>query len=117
MAVAVSYPGVYIQEIPSGTRAIAGVPTAIAGFVGYTARGPVNAPVQLFSYADFERNFRGVAPRQPACLRGQPFLPEWRRQRVGGPRGRRRGARRHRHAHNGGRPDPDRHRRQRGRVG
>ncbi len=60
MAVAVSYPGVYIQEVPSGSRAIAGVPTSIAAFVGYTARGPVNDPVQLFSYADFERTFGGL---------------------------------------------------------
>lgn len=60
MPVAVSYPGVYIQEIPSGSRAIAGVPTSIAAFVGYTARGPVNEPVQLFSQADFERRFGGL---------------------------------------------------------
>ncbi|WP_146348167.1 phage tail sheath C-terminal domain-containing protein [Phaeobacter marinintestinus] len=60
MAVALSYPGVYIQEVPSGSRAIAGVSTSIAAFVGYTARGPVNDPVQLFSYADFERQFGGL---------------------------------------------------------
>ena len=60
MAVAVSYPGVYIQEVPSGSRAIAGVPTSIAAFVGYTARGAVNQPEQLFSFADFERAFGGL---------------------------------------------------------
>ncbi|WP_282606188.1 phage tail sheath C-terminal domain-containing protein [Pelagibius sp. Alg239-R121] len=60
MAVAVSYPGVYIQEVPSGSRAIAGVPTSIAAFVGYTARGPVNEPEQLFSFGDFERAFGGL---------------------------------------------------------
>ena len=60
MAVAVSYPGVYIQEVPSGSRAIAGVPTSVAAFVGFTARGPVNEPAQLFSFADFERRFGGL---------------------------------------------------------
>lgn len=60
MPVSVSYPGVYIQEVPSGSRAIAGVPTSIAAFVGYTARGAVNDPVQIFSFADFERNFGGL---------------------------------------------------------
>ena len=60
MAVSVSYPGVYIQEIPSGARAIAGVPTSIAAFVGYTGRGPVNEARQIFSYADFERAFGGL---------------------------------------------------------
>ena len=55
----VSYPGVYIEEVPSGSRAIAGVPTSVAAFVGYTARGPVNEPAQIFSFADFERSFGG----------------------------------------------------------
>ena len=57
MAVSVSYPGVYIQEVPSGSRAIAGVPTSIAAFVGYTGRGPVNDAVQIFSFAEL-----GYAP-------------------------------------------------------
>lgn len=60
MAVSVSYPGVYIQEIPSGSRAIAGVPTSVAAFVGYTGRGPVNKARQIFSFADFERAFGGL---------------------------------------------------------
>lgn len=60
MTVSVSYPGVYIQEVPSGARAIAGVPTSIAAFVGYTARGPVNEARQIFSFADFERSFGGL---------------------------------------------------------
>lgn len=60
MAVNVSYPGVYIQEVPSGSRAISGVPTSVAAFVGYTARGPVNDAQQIFSFADFERTFGGL---------------------------------------------------------
>lgn len=59
MPVQVSYPGVYIDEIQSGSRAIAGVPTSVAAFVGYTSRGPTNDPIQIFSYADYERNFGG----------------------------------------------------------
>jgi len=61
MPVAVSYPGVYIQEVPSGSRAIAGVPTSVAAFVGYTARGAVNEATQIFSFADFERRFGGLS--------------------------------------------------------
>lgn len=60
MAVSVSYPGVYIQEVPGGARAIAGVPTSIGAFVGYTARGPVDRARQMFSFADFERMFGGL---------------------------------------------------------
>lgn len=60
MAVSVSYPGVYVQEVPSGSRAIAGVPTSIGAFVGYTARGPVDEARQMFSFADFDRAFGGL---------------------------------------------------------
>jgi phage tail sheath protein FI len=42
MPVAVSYPGVYIQEIPSGVRTITGVSTSIAAFFGRTQKGPIN---------------------------------------------------------------------------
>lgn len=62
MAVAVSYPGVYIQEVPSGSRAIAGVPTSIAAFVGYSRRGPIDEARQIFSFADFERTFGELHP-------------------------------------------------------
>lgn len=60
MPVSVSYPGVYIQEISSGARAIAGVPTSIGAFVGYTARGPVDEARQVFNFGDFERAFGGL---------------------------------------------------------
>ena len=57
MAVAVSYPGVYVQEVPSGVRSIAGVSTSITMFIGRTVRGPINQPVRLTSFADFDRAF------------------------------------------------------------
>jgi hypothetical protein len=59
MAVAVSYPGVYIEEVASGVRAIAGVPTSITAFVGYTRRGGLT-PHRIFSFADFERTYGGL---------------------------------------------------------
>ncbi|MEM1130365.1 MAG: phage tail sheath C-terminal domain-containing protein [Pseudomonadota bacterium] len=57
MPVTLSYPGVYIEEVPGGGRAIAGVPTSVAAFVGYSLRGPTNTARQIFSFADFERTF------------------------------------------------------------
>jgi len=57
----VSYPGVYIQEIPSGVRTITGVPTSITAFVGRASAGPENDPVVINSWADFERRFGGLA--------------------------------------------------------
>jgi phage tail sheath protein FI len=61
MAVAVSYPGVYVEEVPSGVRTITGVATAITGFVGYTPRGRDHRATRLFSFADYERAFGGLA--------------------------------------------------------
>lgn len=60
MPVQLSYPGVYIEELPSGVRTIAGVATSIAAFVGRAWRGPVDEPVTLYSYADYERQFGGL---------------------------------------------------------
>ena len=37
----VSYPGVYVQEVPSGVRSIAGVSTSIAVFMGRAKQGPM----------------------------------------------------------------------------
>lgn len=60
MPVSVSYPGVYVEEIPSGVRSITGVPTSVAAFVGRALRGPSDEAVVINSYADFERVFGGL---------------------------------------------------------
>lgn len=60
MPVTPTYPGVYIEEIPSGVRTIVGVATSITAFVGRTLRGPVNEPVRVQSFAEFERIFGGL---------------------------------------------------------
>jgi phage tail sheath protein FI len=39
-----TYPGVYIEEVRSDVRPIAGVATSITAFVGFGLRGPVNEP-------------------------------------------------------------------------
>jgi len=60
MPVQLSYPGVYVEEVPSGVRTITGVATSITAFVGRALRGPTTAPVTLTSYGDFERVFGGL---------------------------------------------------------
>src|SRR5690348_16980467 len=60
MTITTTYPGVYVQEIPSGVRAITGVATSITGFVGPAPRGPANKAVSIGSFADFERSFGGL---------------------------------------------------------
>jgi phage tail sheath protein FI len=60
MPSALSYPGVYIEEIPSGVRTIAGVATSITAFVGRAWKGPLNEPVVITSFADYVRGFGGL---------------------------------------------------------
>ena len=55
-----TYPGVYIEELPSGVRTITGVPTSIAAFVGSARRGPVDEPRRVTSWADFQRTYGGL---------------------------------------------------------
>lgn len=57
MAVQPTYPGVYVQEVPSGVRTIVGVATSIAMFIGRASRGPLNRPVLCLNPSDFERVF------------------------------------------------------------
>src|ERR1044072_4903203 len=76
-------PGVYIEEVPSRIKAIEGVSTSTAGFVGAARRGPVAglalpyqpdpgwtvqpdaAPILVTSYSEYVRQF-GSAPLNPA---------------------------------------------------
>ena len=60
MPAAVSYPGVYVEEISSGVRTITGVATSVTAFLGKAVRGPVNQAVTLTSFGDFERVFGGL---------------------------------------------------------
>lgn len=55
-----TYPGVYIEEIPSGVRTITGVATSITAFIGRALSGPTDEPITINSYGDFERIFGGL---------------------------------------------------------
>lgn len=57
MPVSPTYPGVYVQEVPSGVRTIVGVSTAIGMFIGTSKKGPIGEPVRCTGYMDFTRNF------------------------------------------------------------
>ncbi|MUM31932.1 hypothetical protein FZI93_08915, partial [Mycobacterium sp. CBMA361] len=61
MPIAPTYPGVYVEELPSGVHTITGVSTAVTAFLGYFLQGPMDAAVQIFSVADLERNFGPLA--------------------------------------------------------
>lgn len=50
-------PGVYVEEIDTGTKPIEGVSTSTAGMVGVTERGPTNVPILITSYGEYTRWF------------------------------------------------------------
>ncbi|RME01414.1 MAG: phage tail sheath family protein, partial [Bacteroidetes bacterium] len=60
MPVRPTYPGVYIEEVPSGVRTITGVATSITAFIGRALRGPVDEPTIINNFGDFERKFGGL---------------------------------------------------------
>src|SRR5436190_22123660 len=63
MPVTTSYPGLYLEELPSNAHSITAAATSITVFVGYThpfKTRKFNTAVQLFSFADYEREFGGL---------------------------------------------------------
>lgn len=78
MPITPTYPGVYIEELPSTSHTITPAPTSVAAFVGYTH--PLKTPqsgataktaqaIQLFSFADYQNNFGGFFD--------SPWLPDY----------------------------------------
>jgi phage tail sheath protein FI len=74
MPVIPTFPGVYIEEIPSGVRTISGVSTSVTAFVGYTARGLDNRATRIFSFADFERACGGLDRESELSYAVQQFF-------------------------------------------
>jgi phage tail sheath protein FI len=64
MPVTTSFPGIYIQELPSSVHSISAAPTNIAVFIGYThplktSPSIAGIPQQLFGFSDYQRAFGG----------------------------------------------------------
>ena len=60
MPATLTYPGVYIEEVPSGVRTITGVATSVTAFIGRALRGPSDRPRLVQSFAEFERVYGGM---------------------------------------------------------
>jgi len=58
--------GIDVREEPGAEQSIARAPTGITAFIGRALRGPLNRPLPLQSFADFERTFGGLW--QPSTL-------------------------------------------------
>ncbi|HEY3057570.1 MAG TPA: phage tail sheath C-terminal domain-containing protein [Chloroflexota bacterium] len=74
MPTTLTYPGVYIEEVPSGVRTIASVTTADTAFVDCFRRGPMNRAVRITSLADFQRGFGGLDPTSEASYAIQQYF-------------------------------------------
>ncbi len=55
----VSYPGVYVAEIPGGARPIEAASTSTAAFVGIAEKGPDGAAVRVTSWDEFQKAYGG----------------------------------------------------------
>lgn len=60
MPVTPTYPGVYVEELPSGVRTITGVATSVTAFIGPAEQGPTDRAVKIQSFSDFQRQFGGL---------------------------------------------------------
>ncbi len=74
MPTVVSYPGVYVEELPSGQHTVTGVATSITAFVGRARSGPTDGPRTITSYADFERLYGGLAYGYPMSYTVRDFF-------------------------------------------
>ena len=64
-------PGVYVEEIDSGSRPIEGVGTAVAAFVGFAEKGPFNYPTLVSNWTQFTKTFGDFV--EDACLAQSVF--------------------------------------------
>ncbi|MBN4077097.1 hypothetical protein JYT48_02375, partial [Mariprofundus ferrooxydans] len=65
------HPGVYIEEIPSGSKPIEGVGTSTAAFIGYTSQGSIGEPELIFKWDDYDKQYGGI--RDTGTADGDPM--------------------------------------------
>jgi phage tail sheath protein FI len=58
-----TYPGVYVEELPSGVRTITGVATSIACFVGWAPKGPTDRAVRIGNFTEYVEAFGNIHPK------------------------------------------------------
>jgi phage tail sheath protein FI len=59
MTTNVTYPGVYMQEVPSGVRPIEMASTSTAAFFGVAERGPIGEVRRIFNFTQFQTLYGG----------------------------------------------------------
>src|SRR5712691_4234574 len=74
MPSSLTYPGVYVEEVPSGVRTITGVATSVTAFIGRARKGPIDTAIDITSFADFEREFGGLWLDSPMSFAVRDFF-------------------------------------------
>ncbi len=60
------HPGVYVEEIPSGSKPIEGVATSVAAFIGKATKGPVGKAELVQSFDGYNDLYGGIASEDDA---------------------------------------------------
>jgi uncharacterized protein len=71
-----------VAEGPGADQPIARLPGAVTAFVGRTVRGPVNQPVLLDSFADYQQVFGGLWQPSPLSYAVEQYFDNGGRQAV-----------------------------------
>ena len=74
MPAVLTYPGVYVEELPSGSHTITGVATSITAFVGRAPKGPTDLPMTIFNFGEYQRSYGGLASGYPLSYAVQDFF-------------------------------------------
>lgn len=76
MATIPTYPGVYIEEIPSGSITVSGVATSVAAFVGRAKLRDAHLqdPAPVASFGEYERMFGGLDADSPLSFSVRDFF-------------------------------------------
>ena len=59
------HPGVYVEEIPSGSKPIEAVATSTAAFIGYATKGPIGTPRLILKWDDYAQQYGGIRDTVP----------------------------------------------------
>lgn len=52
-----TYPGVYVEEVPSGVRPIQAAGTSTAAFIGIAEKGPLDEAVRIYNFTEYQKLF------------------------------------------------------------
>jgi len=74
MPVTVSYPGVYVYEVPSSAHGVVSATTSATAFVGWFARGAVGEAVHVNNLSQFQREFGGLHRQSEASYAVTQFF-------------------------------------------